>query len=95
MSYYNGQSPAEFEKNYQRVKDIVAKSLGDSNKEERLAIQQAKLIKDEWKAINRAMAAKELGYMNIYEVFFRKAYELGSVPTQEFRDYILSKLLEE
>jgi len=41
------------------------------------------------------MAAKELGYMNIYEVFFRKAYELGSVPTQEFRDYILSKLLQD
>lgn len=95
MRYYNGQSPAEFEKNYQRVKDIVAKSLGDPDKEERLATQQAKLIKDEWKAINRAMAAKELGYMNIYEVFFRKAYELGSVPTQEFRDYILSKLLQD
>lgn len=95
MRRYNGQTSAEFEKNYQRVKDIVSKSAGDLDKQEKLAQKQANSIRDEWKAINRAMAAKELGYMNIYEIFFRKAYELGSVPTQEFRDYILSKLLQD
>lgn len=95
MRYYKGQSKTELDKNYQRVKDIVSKSLGDLSKQEKLATQQANLIKDEWKAINRAMAAKELGYLNIYEIFFRKAYELGSVPTQEFREYILSKLLKD
>ena len=95
MHYYNGQSSSEFQKNYRRVEDIITKSLGDLNKQEKLAQQQANLIKDEWKAINRAMVAKKLGHMNIYEIFFRKAYELGSVPTQEFREYILSKLLQD
>jgi len=95
MRRYNGQTSAEFEKNYQRVKNIVSKSAGDLDKQEKLAQKQANSIRDEWKAINRAMASKELGYMNIYEIFFRKAYELGSVPTQEFRDYILSKLLQD
>ena len=40
------------------------------------------------------MAAKEIGNEDIFEVFFRRAFELGSVPAQESRDYVISKLLE-
>lgn len=92
---YFGQSKAEFEKNYKRVRDIISKSEGDLEKQNKLAKLQADKITDEHKALNRAKAASELGHDNIFEIFFRKAYELGSVPTQEYRDYVLSKLLEE
>ena len=91
----SGQSRLEFEKNYTRVKNIALKADGDKSKENSEASKQAKLIKDEWKAINRSKAAKELGYENISDIFFRRAYELGSVKTQEYRDYVLTKLLEE
>lgn len=103
---YNGQCKAEFEKNYKRVNDIVTKSTGDVNKAISLSNTQANRITDEWKAINRAMAAKELGYAfkrnglkneqdiceNIFEVFFQRAYELGSVTKQDYREYQLEKL---
>jgi len=92
---YNGQTKTEFEKNYKRVRDIVSKSEGDQEKQNKLAKLQADKITDEYKALNRARAASELGYENIFELFFRKAYELGSVPTQEYRDYVLTKLLED
>ena len=89
---YNGQTKSEFEKNYKRVDDIVTKSGGDVDKMIRLSHQQALKITDEWKAINRAMVAKELGQEEIFEVFFQRAYELGSVSKQEYREYKLDKL---
>ena len=99
-----GQSKAEFLKNYTRIKDIISKSGGDSGHEIELAKRQANLITDENKCINRAMAAKELGNEPIFEVFFRRAYTLGSVTgvaggkvkniQKEYRDYVISKLLE-
>lgn len=89
---YNGQTKTEFEKNYKRVADIVSKSGGEEDKAIRLAHQQALKITDEWKAINRAMAAKEGGHEHIFEVFFQRAYELGSVSKQEYREYKLEKL---
>lgn len=89
---WNGQSKAEFEKNFKRVADIQEKSAGDEGKAARLASQQAAKITDEWKAINRAMAAKQGGYEHIFEVFFQRAYELGSVSKQEYREYKLEKL---
>lgn len=89
---YNGQSRAEFEKNYKRIEDIIEKAAGDDDKAIRLATTQANKIHDEWKAINRAMAAKEKGRDDIFEVFFHRAYELGSVTTQEYREYVLDKL---
>jgi 2-methylisocitrate lyase-like PEP mutase family enzyme len=92
---YSGQTRSEFQKNYKRVNDIIEKSAGSKDKETILASTQAKLIKDEHKAINRAMAAKEIGSETIFDVFFRRAYELGSVPTQQYRDYVISKLLED
>jgi len=89
-----GQSKTEYLKNYKRVRDIIEKSDGNVDKQKALAATQAKLITDEHKAINRAMAAKEIGNEDIFDVFFRRAYELGSVGTQEYRDYVISKLLD-
>lgn len=89
---WNGQTKAEFQKNYKRVQDMLDKAPNDIEKQESLAQRQANAITDEHKAINRAMAAKELGQMHIYDIFFRRAYELGSVSTQDYRDYQLEKL---
>jgi hypothetical protein len=88
---WNGQSKAEYDKNYKRISDIVAKS-DDIEKQEKLARAQANKIVDEWKAINRAMAAKEMGHEHLFEVFFQRAYELGSVTKQEYREYQMQKL---
>jgi len=99
MSKWQGQSKAEFNKNYKRVSDIVEKSDGDKEKAIKLSTVQANRITNEYKAINRAMSAKEKHYetnddmyMEVFEVFFRRAYDLGSVTTQDYRDYQLEKL---
>jgi hypothetical protein len=98
---YNGQTKTEFAKNFKRVKDIVDKSAGDVDKASKLAQTQANRITDEWKAINRAMAAKQTPYLKnqeyeiyetIFEAFFHRAYELGSVNKQDYREYQLEKL---
>lgn len=89
---YNGQTKAEYLKNYKRVNDMITKAPGDEETQTRLAQKQANAITDEWKAINRAMVAKELHQEHIFDVFFRRAYELGSVGKGEYRDYQLSKL---
>jgi hypothetical protein len=89
---WNGQTKSEFEKNYKRVQDIVDKSAGDEDKAIALSQTQATRITDEFKAINRAMAAKAMKQEHIFEVFFQRAYELGSVSKQEYREYKLEKL---
>jgi hypothetical protein len=98
---YNGQTKADFEKNYKRVKDIFEKSGGDVSKATSLARTQANRITDEWKAINRAMCAKQTTYLNnkdyeifeaIFEEFFNRAYQLGTVSKQEYREYKLERL---
>jgi uncharacterized protein YukE len=89
---WNGQTKSEFEKNYKRVKDIVDKSAGDEDKAIALSRTQANRISDEFKAINRAIAAKSMKEEHIFEVFFQRAYELGSVSKQEYREYKLEKL---
>ena len=89
---WNGQTKAEFEKNKVRVSDIWIKSSGDVEKAKSLSTTQANRITDEWKAINRAMCAKVMGYEEIFEIFFHRAYELGSVSKQEYREYKLEKL---
>ena len=91
-SKWNGQSKSQFEKNKVRVSDIFTKSDGDVDKMISLSRTQASRIHDEFKAINRAMCAKEMGHMEIFEVFFHRAYELGSVSKQEYREYRLEKL---
>jgi hypothetical protein len=89
---YNGQTKAEFEKNYRRVKDIFEKSAGDVNKSSQLARNQANRITDEWKALNRSLIARDMGQEEVFEVFFNRAYELGSVTKQDYRSYKLKKL---
>ena len=89
---YNGQTKTEYTKNFTRVKDIITKSDGDEDKAIRLARAQAVRITDEWKAINRAMAARDLKQEHIFDVFFFRAYELGTVSKQDYRDYQLEKL---
>jgi len=89
---WNGQTKSEFDKNYKRVNDIVDKSNGDSHKMISLSRTQAGRIHDEFKALNRSFVAKEMGYIEIFEVFFQRAYELGSVTKQEYREYRLEKL---
>lgn len=96
---YNGQTKAEYTKNYTRVRDIITKCGGDEEKAIRLARTQAIRITDEHKAINRAMVAKQLErvenepiYESVFEVFFQRAYELGTVSKQDYRDYQLEKL---
>lgn len=89
---WNGQTKSEFDKNYKRVNDIVDKSNGDCDKMISLSRTQAGRIYDEFKALNRAMAAKQMGHEEIFEVFFQRAYELGSVTKQEYREYRLEKL---
>jgi hypothetical protein len=89
---WNGQTKAEFEKNKVRVSDIWIKSSGNVEKAKSLSTTQANRITDEWKAINRAMCAKGMGYEEIFEIFFQRAYELGSVSKQEYREYKLEKL---
>ena len=89
---YNGQTKSEFQKNYKRVKDIVDKSTGDVDKASKLAQTQANRITDEWKALNRSLVAREMRQEEIFEVFFYRAYELGSVSKQDYRSYQLEKL---
>ena len=91
QSKYNGQSRLEYEKNYSRIEDIINKT-DDEQKQICLAQTQSSKILDEYKAINRAFAAKEMGHEHLFEVFFRRAYELGSVGKQEYREYQLKKL---
>jgi len=88
---YTGQSKIEIQKNFKRIEDIMSKS-SDEARQIYLAQTQANKITDEWKAINRAMAAKEMGHEHLFEIFFRRAYELGSVGKQQYREYQLSKL---
>lgn len=89
---WNGQTKSEFDKNYKRVNDIVDKSNGDCDKMVSLSRTQAGRIYDEFKALNRSFVAKEMGYIEIFEIFFQRAYELGSVSKQEYREYRLEKL---
>lgn len=103
----NGQSNSEFMKNYIRVKDIITKSEGNLDKAISLSKVQANRISDEHKAINRALAAKQLAseskkinenessdiYLEIFDIFFRRAFELGSVSKQDYREYQISKLV--
>jgi len=90
----DGQYPREFEKNFRRINEIIEKAKGDKDKEISLAKIYASKITDQYKAINRAKAARKLGHEHLFEVYFRRAYEIGAVSTQDYRDYVLEKLFE-
>lgn len=89
---YLKQSNADLQKNFNRIKTLVDKNPNDKDKQIQLAENQAMKITTENKAYNRAMAAKELGHEHLFDVFFRRAYELGSVSKQDYRSYKLEKL---
>jgi hypothetical protein len=89
------QSRAEFVKNEKRIKDLVAKCGGDKQKEVNKAAQMANSIDTPEKAYNRGHVARELGYEHIFEVFYQRAYELGSVTTAEHRDHQIEKILSD
>lgn len=89
------QSKAEFVKNEKRIKDLVAKCGGDKQKEINKAFQMANSIDTPEKAYNRGFVAKELGYEHIFDVFYQRAYELGSVSVAEHRDYQIDKILND
>ena len=92
LNEYKKQSKSDLVKNFSRVRDIIDKSAGDEQKAIKLAKTQANRITDESKAINRALSARELGQEHIFEVFFHRAYELGTVSKQDYRNYKLEKL---
>lgn len=89
---YNGQTKVEFEKDKVRVSDIWIKSGGDVDKAITLAKTQANGITNEWKALNISSVARKIDQEEIFEVFFHRAYELGSVSKLEYREYKLEKL---
>lgn len=82
----------KYQHNLTRIKDIVSKSEGVIEKQIKLATVQANRITDEEKALERALLAKELGHIEIFEVFFQRAYELGNVSLKDYREYKLAKL---
>ena len=92
--YFWGDMPfKEFQKNYKRVHDIDTKSDGDLDKAIRLATTQSNRITVENKALHRYYVAKYEGFVEVSEVFFERAYELGEVNKSDFREYRMKKLL--
>jgi ribosomal protein S6 len=89
---FKHQSPREFNKNSERIQSMVDKYNGDVEKQTNYAKTQAYKITKEEKAFNRAMVAKQMGHIHLFEVFFKRAYELGSVSKQDYRSYKLEKL---
>ena len=73
------QTPAEFQKNEMRIKDLIAACEGDKEKEIAKAKRDANKIKTPEKAYNRGFVAKEMGYDHIFDVFFERAYEIRGV----------------
>lgn len=86
------QSQSELDKNKKRIQSIIDRNPFDSEKRSKDATNQANRIKTEEKAFNRSVVAKDMGYEEIFEAFFKRAYELGSVSTKEYRLYKLEKL---
>lgn len=86
------QSQGEMDKNKKRIQSIIDRNPFNSEKRSNDARNQASKIKTEEKAFNRAVIAKDMGYEDIFEVFFKRAYELGSVSTKDYRLYKLEKL---
>lgn len=89
------QSKAEFTKNEKRIKDLVAKCDGDKEKEIKKAQQMANSIDTPEKAYNRGHVARELGYEHIFEVFYQRAFALGSVTVAEHRDHMIDQIFED
>jgi uncharacterized protein YunC (DUF1805 family) len=67
------------EKDTQRIKDIITKSKGSTEKELALSLTMAKKIGDGRKALQRAAAASALEREDIADIFTTRAKELGIV----------------
>ena len=89
------QTRKEFVKNEKRIKDLVAKCAGDKNQEISKARTMANSIDTPEKAYNRGHVARELGYEHIFDVFYSRAFELGSVTKAEHRDYQIEQILDD
>jgi len=82
----------EYDKNYMRVHDIMHKADGDIEKAKKLAQTQADRISVDNKAISRYRVAKHEGFDEIAEVFMHRAYHLGQVDTQTYREWQIDNL---
>ena len=82
----------EYDKNYMRVNDIMKKANGDIEKAKKLAQTQADRISVDNKAISRYRVAKHEGFDEIAEVFMHRAYTLGEVDTQTYREWQIDNL---
>lgn len=82
----------EYDKNYMRVHDIMRKSDGDIEKAKKLAQLQADKISIDNKAISRYRVAKHEGFEEIAEIFMHRAYALGQVDTQTYREWQIDNL---
>lgn len=89
------QSKAEFAKNKKRIEDLINKCEGDRDREIRKAQQMANAIDTPEKAYNRGHVAKEMGHEHIFEIFYQRAYELGSVTIAEHREHEMDKLFKD
>lgn len=85
-------SQKEYDKNYMRVHDIMKKANGDIEKAKKLAQTQADRISVDNKAISRYRVAKHEGFDEIAEVFMHRAYKLGQVDTQTYREWQIDNL---
>lgn len=82
----------EYDKNYMRVHDIMRKADGDIEKAKKLAQTQADRISVDNKAISRYRVAKHEGFDEIAEIFMHRAYSLGQVDTQTYREWQIDNL---
>jgi hypothetical protein len=89
------QSKAEFAKNKKRIEDLITKCEGDRDREIRKAQQMANAIDTPEKAYNRGHVAKEMGHEHIFEIFYQRAYELGSVTIAEHREHEIDKIFKD
>lgn len=86
----------EYLKSKKRIQDIIDKCTNESNEIDmeracRLATTMANRIKQEHKALDRYKIAAELGYEEVAEVFFKRAYDIGAIGKMEYRDYKINK----
>lgn len=96
MATINHQPQKEYEKNFMRIKNIIIKAtvngVLDEDKALKIGATEANRITKEWKAINRAKIAIELGYEFLAEPFFEVAFRLGDNAKVEYRLYRLKQL---
>jgi len=89
------QNKSENEHNEKRIKKIVADCKGDKDKEIKKATTMANKITTPEKAYDRAYTARQLGYEHLFEVFYQRAYALGSVTIAEHRDHMIDQILKD